>query len=292
MKSFADKLAVISGGGSGMGKELAVQLAREGCAVAFCDVRPESLDGTIKACKEANPNVKVTGHVVDVTKEADWLRFKDEVLTQHDAKVVHLLVCQAGIGGATSMFTTPREEWESVFDVSWKGVYFGNRTFLPLLKAAPEAHVVNTSSAAAIWSTGTSYSAAKGAIRHFTEALVMDCRANAPHIGVSVVMPGHIATGIRRNSPKVTGYQGPGNGEDASKKFEETAPMTAAQAANVILDAVREKRWRVLVGEDAKVLDAMVRESPEEVYERTFFRKVKKRNILQGPPGYGPASKI
>lgn len=120
----------------------------------------------------------------------------------------------------------------------------------------------------------------------------MDFRSNAPHLTAHVVLPGHIGTGIRRNSPKVTGYQGSGNGDEASKQFEATAPMTAAQAAKVILDGVKNNKWRILVGEDAKLLDKLVRENPDEVYERTFFKKVKQANILQGTPAYGPASKI
>lgn len=147
MKDFNGKLAVISGAGSGMGQQLAIQLAQQGCSVAFCDVRADSLNQTLELASKAasSPTVKITGHVCDVTKESEWQRFRDEALTQHNAKAVNLLICQAGIGGATSMFTTPREEWEAVFNVSWNGVYFGNRTFLPLLKAAKEGSVVNTS---------------------------------------------------------------------------------------------------------------------------------------------------
>lgn len=120
----------------------------------------------------------------------------------------------------------------------------------------------------------------------------MDLRAHAPHVGASVIMPGHIASGIRRNSPKVSGYQGPGNGEEAYKQFEEAAPMNSQQAAKVILDAVKAGQWRILVGEDAKELDRLVRQAPEQVYETSFFNLIKDKGILQGTPRYGPASKI
>lgn len=145
MKDFKGRLAVISGGGSGMGQELVCQLAAEGCNVAFCDVRTESLQETLAKAQKIAPSVKITGHVCDVSKESDWSRFRDEVLSQHNAKCVHFLANGAGIGGATSMFTTARDEWERVFNISWFGVYYGCRTFLPLLKAAPEGHVVNFS---------------------------------------------------------------------------------------------------------------------------------------------------
>ena len=114
-----------------------------------------------------------------------------------------------GIGGGGSLFTNTREQWERTFNICWGGVYLGVRTFLPLLLKANEGHIVNTSSVNGFWASvglgvsHTDYSAAKFAVKGFTEALINDLRLNAPHIKCSVVMPGHIGTSIVSNSRKV-----------------------------------------------------------------------------------------
>ena len=137
------------------------------------------------------------------------LRFRDEVAAQHATDRIHLLFNNAGISGGGSLIVNDRDEWERTFNICWGGVYFTTRAFLPLLRAADEAHLVNTSSINGFWASvgpdvpHTAYSAAKFAVKGFTEALIADFRMNAPHIKVSVVMPGHIGTGIRMNSLKV-----------------------------------------------------------------------------------------
>jgi short-subunit dehydrogenase len=178
-----------------------------------------------------------------------------------------------------------------------------------MLMAADEGHIINTSSVNGFWATigpntsHTSYAAAKFAVKGFTEALVTDLRLNAPHIKCSVVMPGHIGTSIVANSRKVlSGSESDtlgaadlerartriaAAGLDVSlmsdeaiqamvaeqhRRFLEEAPTTAAEAARIILDGVREERWRILVGDDAHKLDARVRAEPEAAYEPAFFQ--------------------
>lgn len=292
MKSFAGKLSVVSGGGSGMGRALVVQLAREGSSVAFCDMSAESIAETEKlAMQTAAPGVKVTGHYCDVSKEADWEKFRDEVLRSHSAKYVNCLFNNAGIGGGGSLFTNTREEWERCYGVCWNGVYFGTLTFLKLIAASPEGHIVNTSSAAAFWASAsptishTAYSTAKAAVRGFSESLLTDCRINAPHVGVSLVMPGHIGTKISENTVLVQGKRLGRLGKALSKSFEENAPLTAAQAADIILSGVKQNKWRILVGEDSVELDRMVRENPDEIYEVSFYEKMKEKGIFGGAGG-------
>jgi len=119
---------------------------------------------------------------------------------------VNLLFNNAGIGGGGSFVTDDRSEWERTFGIDWGGVYYCTRAFLPMLLRADEGHVVNTSSLNGLWASigptipHTAYSAAKFAIRGFTEALITDFRVNAPHLRGSVVMPGHIGTSIVINS--------------------------------------------------------------------------------------------
>ncbi len=123
----------------------------------------------------------------------------------HRTDHIHLLFNNAGIGGGGSIVVDRPEEWDKVFGVCWGGVYNGTRAFLPMLLAAEEGHVVNTSSVNGFWAclgpnAHTAYSAAKFAVKGFTEALIVDFRQNAPHLKASVVMPGHIGTSIVFNS--------------------------------------------------------------------------------------------
>ena len=313
MKDFAGKFAVVTGGGTGMGRELARQLIAEGCSVAMCDVSSKNMERTIAlATADGIPQgAKITAHLADVSDEAQLIAFRDAALDAHDIDRLHLLFNNAGIGGGGSMINTDRDEWERTFNVCWGGVYFGVRTFLPLMQAADEAHIVNTSSVNGFWASlgpnvsHTAYAAAKFAVKGFTEALVTDLRLTAPHIKCSVVMPGHIGTEIAANSRKVINHSDDDTlsaieiqrarkrltaaGVDASalpdaaiqamvaeqaRRFHDEAPMTAAAAATVILDGVKADRWRILVGEDAQALDKMVRADPEQAYEPGFYERM------------------
>jgi NAD(P)-dependent dehydrogenase (short-subunit alcohol dehydrogenase family) len=311
MKDFAGKFAVVTGGGTGMGRELARQLVAEGCNVAMCDVSMEAMAETKRLCEaEKLPQgLRVTTHIADVSIEDQLKRFRDELAEQQSTDKIHLLFNNAGIGGGGSLFTNTRENWEKTFNICWGGVYLGVRTFMPMLLKADEGHIVNTSSVNGFWATvgmgvsHTAYSAAKFAVKGFTEALINDLRLNAPHIKCSVVMPGHIGTSIVSNSRKVLSGSnseqlGPNditqarqrmNGAgidtaamsdddiqqlalDRARSFREDAPMTAAAAAKVILDGVKAERWRILVGDDAHEIDARVRQTPERAYDADFFQ--------------------
>jgi NAD(P)-dependent dehydrogenase (short-subunit alcohol dehydrogenase family) len=311
MKDFAGKIAVITGGGTGMGRELARQLVAEGCNVAMCDVSADAMAETKGLCEvEKLPQgLRITTHVADVSIEDQLTRFRDELAEQQATDKIHLLFNNAGIGGGGSLFTNTREQWEKTFNICWGGVYLGVRTFLPMLMKADEGHIVNTSSVNGFWASvgpgvaHTAYSAAKFAVKGFSEALMNDLKLNAPHIKGSVVMPGHIGTSIVSNSRRIqTGAESDllsanellstrqrlkGMGidtadmsdddvqkiaQDRARAFREDAPTTAAQAAKVILDGVKGERWRILVGDDAHKLDVRVRKTPEEAYTPEFYQ--------------------
>jgi NAD(P)-dependent dehydrogenase (short-subunit alcohol dehydrogenase family) len=304
MDSFEGKLAAVTGGGSGMGRELARQLAAQGCSVAACDWNAEAVGQTAALAQaEAPPGVLVTGHACDVSDEAQVLRFRDEVLEQHASDHVDLVFSNAGIGGGGSFVGSDREEWERTFAVDWWGVYYCARAFVPLLIASGDGVLVNTSSVNGIWATlgpgmpNTAYSAAKFAVRGFSEALIEDLRTNAPGVRVAVVMPGHVGTDIIANTFRAhsaepgqlsgteleeartaltgAGALAEGASDDevrqflvqASNEFRDKAPLSAAAAATIILDGVRSGAWRILVGEDAKMIDGLVRAKPEAAYE-------------------------
>jgi len=302
MERFAGRLAVVTGGGSGMGRELVLQLAAEGCSVATCDVNEDAIAETLRlAEKEAPAGTRLTGHRCDVADEASVQRFRDEVVAQHETDHINLLFNNAGVGGGGSFLLADRAEWDRTFSICWGGVYYCSRAFVPLLVASDSGYVINTSSVNGFWAKlapgmpHTSYSAAKFAVKGFSEALLEDFRVNAPHVKVAVVMPGHIGTDIVTNSRKVHGGEGPLDDaavatartemqkrgvpvetmddeavrsmiELVGQMFRDSAPMTAAQAATVILDGVRAEKWRILVGDDAVRLDEQVRADPEGAY--------------------------
>jgi len=315
MKDFAGKFAVVTGGGTGMGRELARQLIAEGCSVAMCDVSLSNMTQTIALCEADGvpQGARITAHIADVSDESQLISFRDQASKAHDTARLHLLFNNAGIGGGGSIVTDSRQDWERTFDVCWGGVYLGVRTFLPMLQAADEAHIVNTSSVNGFWASlgpnvsHTAYAAAKFAVKGFSEALITDLRRTAPNIKVSVVMPGHVGTSIIANSRKVRSgreddaltpdelIQARAHasriGLDASqipdealqamadeqhRWFLEDAPTTAAQAAAIILAGVKADRWRILVGEDAHQMDALVRADPEAAYSPEFYANLVK----------------
>ena len=314
MKDFNGKLAVVTGVGSGIGRELTVQLAAAGCDVAACDIFADSLAETAAMCSDA---VRVTTHQCDVADEAQVLAFRDAVVEQHEAECIHLLFNNAGIGSPVAFIDGDREEWERVFGVCWYGVYYCARAFIPLLVASDEACLVNTSSINGFWASlgptvpHTPYCAAKFAVKGFSEALITDLRVHAPHVKVALVMPGHIGTSIAINSSRVLGAPEPaelsaeqvaeirgqmvvaglpvGNESDdhiraavAQRRadFRDNAPTTPARAASIILDGVRQERWRILVGADAHIVDELVREDPEGAYDLDFLGKILQRGAL------------
>jgi len=312
MKELSGRIAVVTGGGSGMGRELVRLLVAEGCHVAMCDVSARGMAETESLCATAGlpQGLRITSHIADVSNEADVLRFRDEAVARHATDRVHLLFNNAGISGGGSMIVNDRTEWERTFNICWGGVYLNTRAFLPLLRAADAAHIVNTSSMNGFFASvgpdvpHTAYAAAKFAVKGFTEALIADFRMNAPHIKVSVVMPGHIGTGIRVNSLKVQANSDADEvdahqiaqararlasmGKDAAamsdddikallaeraRRFVADAPTSAEQAARIILDGVKANRLRILVGPDAELIDRMVRAEPDNAYEPEFFER-------------------
>jgi len=308
MKDFTGKLAVVTGGGTGMGRELVRQLVAQGASVAMCDLFAENMAQTARLCDaDGRPQgVTLSSHVADVGDESQIRRFAEDVAREHDTDRINLLFNNAGIGGGGSFVLADREEWDRVFQIDWFGVYYSCRAFLPMLMRADEGHIVNTSSANGFWAalmpgmSHTAYSAAKFAVKGFTEALVTDLRNYAPHIKASIVMPGGVGTPIGLNSRRVLSGDGPPTDADRAKmrerlkmfgmevaetmddaaleaaekefvkRFEQMAPTTASQAATIILDGVKAERWRILVGEDVTRLDRRVRADPERAYEPDF----------------------
>lgn len=319
MKDFRGKLAVITGGGMGMGRELARQLASEGCHLALCDVSLATMTETKALCEaEAPAGTRISLHLCDVSVEEQVLAFRDAALEAHGTDRIQLLFNNAGIGGGGSMLADDRADWDKTFGVCWGGVYYCTRAFLPLLVKSDAGYIINTSSVNGFWAclgprtAHTAYSAAKFAVKGFSEALMVDMRLHAPHVKVAVVMPGHIGTSIVTNTNRVLGKAEIEDmpAEDVQRlrnllqlrglpvadmpdeqirqamaqmavMFRENAPTTAARAATIILDGVRNEEWRILVGDDALALDKLVRSTPELAYEEKFMTALQAEGHMQ-----------
>ena len=309
MKDFSGRIAVVTGGGTGMGRALVRQLVAEGCDVATCDIIEENLAATLELAKaEGAQGTRVTGTLCDVAEEEQVIAFRDHVANAFETEHINLLFNNAGIGGGGSFVEDSRDEWERTFNICWYGVYYTARAFREMLIASDEGHMVNTSSVNGFRASlggnipHTAYSAAKFAVKGFSEALINDFRFNAPHLKVSVVMPGHVGSEIGINTGRILGHPEPKDwtAEDVARarkqrtmmggladlddlddeafkaevqarreRFRE-APVTPAQAAEIILQGVKDENWRILVGRDAVALDEAVRESPLEAYDLDF----------------------
>ena len=313
MQDFSGKIAIITGGGTGMGRALVRQLVAEGCHVATCDIIEENLTETLALCKtEAPQGVRISTHLCDVAEEDQINAFRDSVRSEHDCDHVNLLFNNAGIGGGGSFVNATREEWERTFNICWNGVYLMTRSFLPLLLNSTEGHVINTSSVNGFRASlggnipHTAYSAAKFAVKGFTEALINDFRFNAPHLKASVVMPGYVGTQIAKNTGRILGHKTAADlsdeeieaireestkagwinldphdtADDIRKKLQASTDnydkggLTPDEAATIILDGVKADEWRILVGPDAVALDRAVRESPRDAYDLDFSDNV------------------
>jgi len=264
-EKFDNRLAVLTGGASGIGRELLYQLARRGTHVAACDIDRGGLEAAVRRAQAINPDVRVTAHVHDVADEKSVVRFAKEVTEQHGSQAIHLLFNNAGIVGGASFVVGQRDEWERTFAVSWFGTYYCTRAFLPMLVAADQGVIVNVSSVSGTWaslgagSPHSAYSSAKFAVRGFTESLVVDLRVYAPHVAAVLVMPGHIRTGMP--APPRSWRRA------LNSLFSDYEPMSSKQAAEAILTAVGRGEWRVVIGQDAKAVDERVRADPWTAYD-------------------------
>ena len=264
MNSFVGKLAVVTGGGSGIGRELVCQLATHGCSVAACDWNTDAIRKTAQVAQAtAADDVLISSHACDVSGEAQVQRFRDELLERHATHHVDLVFNNAGIGGGTSFVAGSRDEWERTLAVDWWGVYNCARTFLPLLIASDEGVLINTSSVNGFWASlgpgtpNTAYATAKFAVKGFTEALIEDLRTHAPHVRAVVVMPGHVGTDIIANTRRAHGHPEPQDLSDT--QLQELMPAETRarliRAGALTQDASPEDLRRLLAQHETEFRD-------------------------------------
>ena len=194
MKTFKDKVAVITGAGSGMGRYLAVLLAKDGADVCICDVNQETLDETAQMLRKYN--VSVSSHLLDVSDKESIESLPEKVIDQHGK--IDLVFNNAGVTTGSHFKDMEEENWDWVMGINFDGVVNSTRAFIPHMIDRPEAAIVNTSSIFGMVAVPgqTVYHATKFAVRGFTESLSLEMKETNPNLQIHCVHPGHIGTNI------------------------------------------------------------------------------------------------
>jgi NAD(P)-dependent dehydrogenase (short-subunit alcohol dehydrogenase family) len=267
MSSIRGKVAVVTGAGSGIGRELALGLARRGGRLALCDVDELGLAQTVDQVKALG--AEVHSATVDVGDRAAVRAYAAEVARHYG--VVHQVYNNAGIAGAgETVAETEFEVYDRVLGVNLFGVINGSKAFLPHLIASGDGHVINVSSLNGIMAQPelSAYCTSKFGVRGFTETLRSEMLLAGHPVQVSVVHPGGVRTNIASSALAEARQQGleltAAQQARARVYNEKLLKMPADKAAAIILDGVEAGRPRILVGSDAKVVDLLVRLAPRQ----------------------------
>ncbi|MBI5924164.1 MAG: SDR family NAD(P)-dependent oxidoreductase [Aquabacterium sp.] len=260
MKDFKNKVAAITGAASGMGRTLALELARRGCHLALSDVNEAGLAETAQMAGKLG--VKVTTAKLNVADREAMNAWADQVVRDHGK--VNLIFNNAGVALGAFIETVKPEDFQWIMGINFWGVVWGTQAFLPHLKKSGDGHVVNTSSLFGLLASPTqgTYNSSKFAVRGFTEALRQELDIENCGVSATCVHPGGIRTNIARAAKmdhSMSAKTG-GDAEAARSRFDKMLNVTTAEGAALqILRAVERNHRRVLVGPDAKIMDFMVR---------------------------------
>ena len=285
MKTFQNKVSVVTGAGSGMGRYLALNLAQEGSDVVICDINQKALNETEDLIKAYN--VSCSSLNLDLREKNNIDTLVEETISNHGK--IDLLFNNAGVVTASPFLEMKESDWDWCNDLNYNSLVYCSRAFLPHLMKENESALVNTSSIFGIITTpnNTVYHATKFAVRGFTESLAMELRDDP--IQINCVYPGHIGTNIvldarfKKEILLTNGeYAKDANGkpltvEDVGSTFKETG-MNPNKAAKIILKGVKKNKRRIFVGLDAKVMEIAQRLSPSH-----YIRIIPILNLLIFP---------
>ncbi len=262
MKSLKNKVAAITGAGSGIGQALAMNLAQEGCHLALSDVNKKGLEQTLKLLKPYS--VRVSHQCLDVSDQQAVFSWAEQVVKDHGS--VNMIFNNAGVALSGTVQSLSIEDYKWIMDINFWGVIYGTKAFLPYLEESGEGHVINISSVFGLTSQPlmSGYNASKFAVRGFTESLRQDLEITGSNVTTTCIHPGGIKTNIAKSArlsdsvSAVTGIS-KANTTNVMEKFFIHSPDSAAKT---ILRGVKQNARRVLIGSDAKLLDGMARVFP------------------------------
>jgi len=268
VKNFQDKVALITGAGSGIGRSLALQLADLGCNLALVDWNAETLAETKNILR--NKNIAISSYIFDISDRDKVAQLPDKVLEAH--KKIDIVINNAGLSVIGSVDEVDEDDWSYGTDILLNSVIQLTTAFLPYLRKRPESAIVNISSIFGLFSVPKQsiYNVGKFGVKAFTESLALEMKMNDPSVEVYCVFPGHIGTNIYTSSrfksfdPETESFFGVGStAEDAGIAFKNNAPTSPDKAAKIILKNIKKKNARILIGFDAKFYDFISRLSPK-----------------------------
>ena len=267
MKNFDGRVAAITGAGSGIGRALAVRLARAGAHLALSDIDEVGLAETVALCE--GRGVKVTAQHVDVADRDAVVAWADQVVADHGR--VNLVFNNAGVALGATIESESYTDFEWLMNINFWGVVHGTKAFLPHLKASGEGHIVNISSVFGLLSipSQSAYNSAKFGVRGFSDALRMELEIEGAPVSSTTVHPGGIRTNIARNMRLDESAVALAGADEAREQFDKIARTTPDAAARKILRAVRRNRRRTLIGADAVFID-LVSRLPAWGYQRAI----------------------
>jgi short-subunit dehydrogenase len=259
MAYTTDKIAVITGAGSGIGRELAKQLNDQGCKLLISDISEQGLAETVQSLSRRD--VLVESHILDVADKNAFQAWAKSISDEHGQ--VDIVINNAGVATAAPVEESEYEDIEWLMSINFWGVVYGTREFLPLLRKSRQGHLVNISSIFGVVGipTQSAYNASKFAVRGYTEALRHEMAGSNIH--VCCVHPGGIKTNIVRNARLTdTDTETDTTRDEAVADFDKMANTTAESAAAQIIKAIEKRKKRLLIGMDAKYISILSRLFP------------------------------
>jgi len=275
MTAIRGAAAAVTGTASGIGRALALELATRGCDLALADRDEAGLQTLAAEIATAGPPRKVTTHRVDVGEPAQIADFARSAIGAHPA--LNILVNNAGVALLGQFTEIEQAQMDWLMNINFWGVVHATRAFLPQLSTRPEAHIVNLSSIFGVIAPPgqTAYCAAKFAVRGFSESLRHELQMAKSPVRLSVVHPGGVATNIVRNSRTGTGITDNARRAEMIDRFDLVAKTTPQAAALRIIRGIEKNQPRILIGNDARIMDILQRLRPA-TYWAPMARKIEK----------------